>query len=278
MPDQPTVTDLSTCQNALVRSLFEWPPHDATDALLALLEPDGSGQQTRRGLQAYQGNGHFLAERALQAAYPTLQQLVGEESFAALARALWHAHPPTCGDLALWGGALAGFVENEPQLQDTPYLGDVARAEWALHCCASAADRPARLQTLELLTTHDPDRLILQFAAGTCVQRSRWPVASILLAHRVEAAVETHDTTHTASFDKVASALRAGQAEDLVVWRQGFQPQLRQTLPGEFGLLQDLLEEKPLGPSLSRNASVDFAGWLTLAVQSGLLCAVASYD
>ena len=81
------MSNLLKQQNALIRALFEWPPEPAAEHLLALLEPD-LPTQALRGLQAYQGNGHLLAERVLQAAYPVLQQMLGAESFSDLARAL----------------------------------------------------------------------------------------------------------------------------------------------------------------------------------------------
>ena len=62
----------------------------------------------------------------------SVQQLLGLESFAALARALWRAHPPTEGDLAAWGEALPGYLAGSPDLATEPFLADMARLDWAL--------------------------------------------------------------------------------------------------------------------------------------------------
>ena len=80
------MSTLATQQQALLEALLAWPADDAMQKIAAhAIDPRA------RGLKAYQANGHALAERALQAAYPVVAQLLGDESFADLARALWHA-------------------------------------------------------------------------------------------------------------------------------------------------------------------------------------------
>ncbi len=221
-----------------------------------------------RGLKAYQSNGHALAERALLAAYPVLAQMLGAESFAALARALWHATPPQCGDMARWGETLADFVAASPQLLDDPYLADVARVEWALHSCASAPDAELQAITLALLGSHALDMLQLQLAPGTALLHSPWPVASLVLAH----------TQGGVTLAEAATRLRAGQAEDVVVWRQGYRPRVRQALPDEALFVAALLRGVPLGAAMDAAPQLDIHAWLTDAVPSGLLLAVHPVD
>ncbi|HPW30330.1 MAG TPA: putative DNA-binding domain-containing protein [Rhodoferax sp.] len=250
---------LARQQQALLDALLAWPSENAMKNIASYVEDTRS-----RGLKAYQTNGHALAERALAAAYPVLAQIVGDESFADLARALWHAQPPLCGDVACWGGGLAAFVRASAQLKDVPYLGDVARAEWALHQCASAADGAADLQTLALLTTHDPQQLRLQLSPGCAVVRSAWPVASILTAHR----------DGSPSFEQVGEMLRVACAQDAVVWRCGLRPGVRLAVKGETELLLPLLRGESLAEALDAAHAVDFSQWLPMAVQSGLLLSV----
>jgi len=130
--------------------------------------PDGS-KPWQRGLAAYRTNANALAERALQAAFPVVAELIGFESFALMARQFWHRHPPERGDLAWWGAALPDFLAHDPQLADVPYLADVARVEWALHRIASAADAPVQPASFELLNQQDPDTVTLQLPpTATC--------------------------------------------------------------------------------------------------------------
>jgi hypothetical protein len=203
----------------------------------------------------------MLAERALRAAYPVVAQILGDESFADLARDLWHVQPPLRGDVACWGEGLAAFVHSNDQLQDLPYLSDVARVEWALHQGASSADRTADLLSLALLTTQDPDGLHLRLATGCAVVRSAWPVASILTAH-----LEGRPT-----LSEVGVQLRESYAQDALVWRAGLRPRVRLAVEGETDVLLPLLRGESLGRALDAAPSLDFGQWLPMAVQSGLV-------
>jgi hypothetical protein len=207
----------------------------------------------------------MLAERALTAAYPVVAQLVGGASFGDLARALWHAHPPLQGDLALWGDALPEFLHASAQLQDEPYLPDVARAEWALHCAATAADAQPDPVSLALLTTQDPARLQLVLAPGCVVVGSNWPLASLLLAH----------LQGQPSLAEVGAQVRARLPQEVVVWREGPRPRVRQALPGEAGCLRSLLGGQALAQALDSAPLLDFPKWFPMAMQTALVLGVS---
>jgi hypothetical protein len=255
--------ELAKQQQALLAALLAWPPHEAEQALAELV-----CHPWARGLMAYQANGHALAVRALGAAYPVLAQLLGADSFASLARAYWHAEPPVRGDVGRWGATLAGFLAGSEQLEDEPYLGDVARVEWALHQCASAADVQVDASTFPLLMEGDPQALALVLAPGCALVTSIWPVASVMTAH-LEAAPELHE---------VGRRLAAGVAETALVWRRGLRPCVRQAWPGEAEWIQATLAGHAVGAALDRAADLDFNAWLPMAVRSGLLLSVRSAD
>jgi hypothetical protein len=253
------MSSLARQQQALLDVLLAWPPETAIKNITAY-----AMDSRARGLKAYQTHGHMLAQRALQAAYPVVAQMLGEESFADLARALWHAQPPVRGDIACWGSGLAAFMKTSEQLQDEPYLPDVARVEWGLHHCAGASDRAADLSTLALLTTDDPASFTLVLAPGCAVVRSAWPIASILGAH----------LDGQPSLQEAGAQLRAGVAQDVVVWRAGLKPRFRLAVDGEVGAVMALLRGESLDQALSLAPQLDFALWLPMAVQSGLLLSV----
>ena len=294
------MTALARQQQALLDTLFAWPPDKA------MLNITNYVDCTRAiGLKGYQSNGHALAERTLRVAYPVLGQLLGADSLAALARAFWHAHPPVRGDLAQWGGDLAGFISASEQLTEEPYLADVAGVEWAMHTCAGCADSAPQPATFQLLVDHDPAALRLILAPGCAVLHSAWPVASIVTAHRhtnsdADAHANAHADVHVAAhgavkdpvdvdipahgrqpahalsrFDAVGEKLRAGVAESVVVWRAGYQPQVREALPGEADLLAALRNRCSLDEAVQSAVqmpdSLDFNAWLPMAVQTGLL-------
>lgn len=250
------MSTLAAQQQALLAALFVWPLDDAINNIAAY-----AGSTRARGLKAYQTNGHASAERSLQAAYPVLMQLLGQESLYALAHALWHAQPPVRGDLAQWGAGLCDFVRASEQLAGEPYLADIARVEWALHACASAANQPQDLASFALLMQQDPGELQLHLAPGGAVVPSAWPVASIMLAH----------LTHEPSLAEAGRRLRAGVGEAALVWRADLRPRVRAAIAGEADFLVALWAGQSLGDALDVAPALDFNAWLPLAVQTQLL-------
>ena len=261
---------LAASQQALLACLFEqpWNPRTFIDR--------HAWESGERGLQAYQANAHLLAERALRGAYPVIDQLLGPESFGALARALWHDHPPSSGDVAQWGGALASYIAASPQLAQEPYLSDVAASEWALHCVTTAQDGKPDLHSLLRLTQQDPAQLYLALAPGTQVIASHWPVVSILWAHGAgrDASTQADEGEDWPSLRQAGERIQAQVAETALVWRRGFKPCLRPTLAGETDFLAALQQGRPLGQAMALAPALDFRAWLAVAVSSGLLLSV----
>ena len=227
--------------------------------------PDPTHGFHTRGLAAYRSNANELAQRALAAAYPVVLQLLGSENFGALARLCWQRHPPVRGDLAQWGGALAGLIEQLPDLcGQEPYLSGVARCEWALHVAASAADAQMDADSFQLLTNSDPAQLTLVLAPGTTLVASEWPVASIVTAHLL-AQPDLH---------AVAARLRDNVAETALVWRDGQAPRLRAATAGEERFIAALQRGHSLAGALQPARGLDLAAWLAQAFQSRLMVGV----
>lgn len=262
-------------QQMLLRALL----HDARPAVVGgwMREAALAPQRFERGLKAYQANAGALAERALAAAFPVLQQLLGEESFAGLARAHWRQTPPTRGDMACWGDALPAFIEAAEQLREEPYLADVARLEWALHVAASAGDvgdASDAVPGIESLAAADPAHLFLQLAPGTAVLPSPHPIVSIWHAHQSSA------SEGDARFAAVRSAFAAQLGERALVWRQGFKPWVQAISAAEAAFVQAVQAGQSLASALSSSVlsrsgdEFDFSAWLVRALRERLLAAV----
>jgi Putative DNA-binding domain len=217
-----------------------------------------------RGLAAYRANAHASAERALQAAYPVVAQLMGEENFHYLARDFWHQHPPQQGDLTQWGSALPAFLTASEQLADTPYLADVAHIEWALHRCAGATDLAPHTASFAALSQTAPEALSFVISPGAVVLPSPYPAAAVVLAHL------GHGTMAQA-----AALWHAGVAQTALVWRQGFAPRLRVLKDAEMAFTSAVCGGQRLAYALDRtHPDFDFSAWLICQVQNGLLLGV----
>ena len=256
-------TSLAHEQSLLLQTLFGGSQNQHLRACL-------HRHQAQRGLQAYQANGLALAERALTAAYPAVAQLIGEESFGPLAHHFWRQYPPLRGDMAEGGAELADFLEAAPQLADEPFLGDVARIEWALHRASTAADSVSDLPSFALLSESSSATLVL--SAGVAGFASQYPVVSLVNAHIMS----------EPSLIQAAALLQSGAAEYALVWRQGFKPRVRTSSAAEHELVRALQAgltlENALDAALEEPASdaFDFNQWLGQAVQTGLVIAACA--
>jgi hypothetical protein len=249
-------------QRLLLHSLWQRGP-DAQ--LTAWLRDDPD--RARRALAAYRGNGRALAERALAAAFPTVSELVGPESFAGLARAFWQAHPPVDGDIARHGEALAEFIQADAQLASEPYLADVARLDWAVHRADPAADAGAAAFGLEHLAGPEAVACRLRLRPGTALLQSRWPVVSIWLAHR---------SSEPDRFAPMRAAMARGEAQCALVRREGWRVAVEQIEAGpDIAFTAAVLDGRALGDALDRaGPDFDFQAWLVRALQQQWLQAV----
>jgi hypothetical protein len=248
-------------QQQLLRAL--WRRGVAPSLNLWLRE---SGERAGHALAAYRGNAAAIAERALASAYPTVQQLLGDEPFAQLARALWHHAPPQRGDLACWGDALPGWIERDAQLAEEPYLADVARVDWAVHTIEQTADVESPAAGLALLATHDPMLLRLRLGPGLMLVSSCWPVVTIWQAHRCADANR---------FAPVRAAFAAGTAEHALIARSGWRAQVDAIGAGDAAFTAALQRGTSLGQALHEAGDAfAFEGWLQRALATPWLLAV----
>jgi hypothetical protein len=247
-------------QQALLRSL--WARDEGASLAAAVSERSA---RLLRGWQAYQANGGASAERALAARYPTVQALLGEESFAALARAFWQAHPPQRGDLAEFGDALPVFIAESDQLADVPYVADSARLDALVARCERAADTECDIASLALLAETDPAGLTLALVPAVGLLSSAWPAAGLWLAHRPGDDAAAH-------LAAAREALDAGQGEHALVWRDGWRPRVQAVGEAEARWTRALLEGRPLSEALARaGETFSFEPWLLQALQHGWL-------
>jgi hypothetical protein len=139
---------------------------------------------------------HFLRSltAALEKTFPGIVNLVDIRFFGFAADAFVRAYPPKSPCLFEYGAELPGFLQRFPPCAQLPYLGDVARLEWAMHEVFHAEEeRPIRILS------------------------SRWPIDAIwrLAIGCTEDPVDMH----------------AGGV-DLVVYRDGDEVKFKQISPG----------------------------------------------
>lgn len=153
-----------------------------TDAPAGLTAPDPS--EVAQRFKVYRNNVQVSLTRALAAAFPVIEQLVGAEFFAALARAFLAVSPPRDPVLLLWGADFAAFLEKFPPVAHLPYLPDIARLEYARGQASHAADAaPVAPEALNVTT---PETLCLTLHASVTLFTSPMPAVQIWRAHKAD--------------------------------------------------------------------------------------------
>jgi hypothetical protein len=94
-----------------------------------LIGPDGQPSATR--FAVYRNNVVLGLIDALKAAFPVVCALVGEDFFAAMARAHAVETPPASPVMHDYGADFPAFIARFAPAASLPYLADVARLEWA---------------------------------------------------------------------------------------------------------------------------------------------------
>ena len=191
---------------------------------------DPMGRPAGRRFDVYRNNVAVGLTEALDSAFPVVRALVGAEFFTAMAGVFLRAHPPRSPLMMYYGGAMPGFLERFPPVAHLRYLPDVARLELALRHAYHAADAaPLDAGALNSLSAGNLMQMRLTLAPAVQVLRSDHPVASIWLAHQTSPVV-----------------LPRPAAEELLITRPGFDPQVHILPPGGFSFIKALQAGKPL--------------------------------
>ncbi|HEX2136206.1 MAG TPA: DNA-binding domain-containing protein [Microvirga sp.] len=143
-----------------------------------LVGPDGEDSPKR--FSVYRNNVVVGLIEALEAAFPAVRRIVGEEFFRAMARAYALREPPTSPILLDYGAGFPGFVASFEPAKSLPYLPDVARLERAWSEAYHAADAVAlELDALAAIPRGRLAGIRLTVHPSLRIVRSRFPVLTI---------------------------------------------------------------------------------------------------
>jgi len=121
-------------------------------------------------LQIYSDAYRLRLIEALQANYPLLAQLIGDQAFARLTQLYLAGQPSRHYSIRWFGHRLADFLCEHPDYRKQPWLPELATWEWAIATAFDAADTPAL--TAADLTSIAPDAWAnLRFVFRPSVQR-----------------------------------------------------------------------------------------------------------
>lgn len=248
----PAATLEAARQQALLAAIRA---RSANAADLGLAEAD---ERAHAGLQIYRSNAWALAERALAAAFPTVQALLGEADFKRMAIAHWNDAPAERGDIGVWGSGLPRWLAEQQPLAQWPYLADCAQLDWLRHLCERAADAEFDAASLAKLAGTDPATLRLVLKPGVAVLASAWPVACIFEAHHGAAP----------NFDAARDAIEQRRGEVVLVARSGWRARVHRIDLPTLEWTNHLLAGTRLSRALDcAGPAFDLSAWLARALR-----------
>jgi hypothetical protein len=139
-----------------------------------------NGLSAARRLGVYRNNAHIGFANALQAIFPVLVRLSGEDWFNQTALCYQRAHPSRSGDLGEVGSAFASFLAATLRDGDYEYFADVARLEWAYsETLNKRAAGPANFEDLGGFSDDDYSFLCFRINPTACLIESPYPLFAI---------------------------------------------------------------------------------------------------
>jgi hypothetical protein len=190
----------------------------------------GAAGEAERRIAVYRNNvAHSLIE-ALSARFPVICRLVGTDFFAALARLYIDADGPRSPVLAEWGESFADYLSGFPPLAAYPYMGDVARIEYARGRAFHAAD--SRPVDPAWFSAQDPWSVRISLNPSLSVLRLQHPAVSIWAKNQAGG-----ETVRIPEGGEIALILRD----------RGFEVPVRAISPGDAALIDALREGNCLG-------------------------------
>ena len=215
--------------------------HDATTDLNDALKHYSEAERDAR-LAIYRNNYYASMIDVVKDAFPTIEKLVGEEFFTALAKLYLKGHPPSNASLIHFGDAFAEFLATNEHTADMPYLPDCARLDHLQHASYHAAnDAPIAPETFASFTPTDIVEKKIRFVPSLKLLQSPYAIYSIWELNHVE---ESH-----------SKQVNAHTPESVLVLRHNLTVQIQQIEDELYTFLKHLEDTFPIGESIELTMS-----------------------
>lgn len=227
----------------LQQSFLRGALYGDTDAVSAMILDDGIPSRERLGIYANNARENFV--NTLEAAFPVVRALGGDDWFRQTAQVYWRTYPSRAGNLHAVGDRFAEYLHEPLATTAYAYFTEVARLEWAYQEALVAADHPG-FDVVALQCVAPEDYGVLRFTLHPSVRliASSYPILEVWRAHQPgESDLEHIDLT-------------AGE-QWLVVVRGTDNVQFRALHRATWTLLSTLSQRMPLAASTEAALAVD---------------------
>lgn len=230
----------------------------------SLALPEGiacnSGVAPVKRFGIYRNNVTTGLAQALAIRFPITEKIVGEEFFAAMARAFVKENLPRSPVLLDYGSDFDRFVAAFEPARSLPYLSDIVRLENAQIRAYHAADAPPLdKRAFADLKSDDLDKLRLELHPSAAVVRSHFPIVTIWSMNSGESRL---------------GPIEEWRPEQALVVRPHLSVTTRLLPPGGAVFLESVAGGKTLGASAQEawhsDESFDLAACLAAALAAGV--------
>lgn len=224
------------------------------------------GGAVDRRFAVYRNNVAVSLVDALASIFPTVQNLVGEDFFRAMAHQFVRAHPPRSPLIFTYGEDFAAFLEQFPPAAHLPFLADVARLErlWldSFHAADAAPLDPAVLGTI----------------AADDLEQQRFlphPATRLLKATHAAATITIRDRR-----GEELTGVDPMLPDAALITRPAYDVEMHRLSSGGHAFFQALIAGRPLGEAceaaIDEEPICDISALLTLSLTSGAFHGLAN--
>lgn len=212
----------------------------------ALSDYCGPGADPVR-LRVYRNGFLKACTDALRASYPAVEHIVGEDSFAALARPFIEADPPRTASLVGYGSDFPAFLAQSAEVHGLPYLASFASLDWAWLEVYFAEDPPVSPDVPEGPGAGDDPVRILERRGGL----APWARLVALDYGALDMWMRIRDD----DLDR-RTEIAAGP-EHVLIWRIGMEIRHRSLPPAEHAFLAAIAAGRPCGDAAASALEAD---------------------
>lgn len=192
---------------------------------------DPNGHPAGKRFSVYRNNVTVSLTEALEASFPVVRKIVGDEFFKAMAQVFLRAHPPSSPLMMQYGAEMPDFLSTFQPVSHLGYLPDVARLELAQRASYHAQDsspiRPEEMQGADLMSAS------FTLAPTLQVLRSQWPLFGIWQANTTD-----------------GKAKPIARPEDVLITRPNYDPVVSYLPPGAADFIGALAQGESLGAAV----------------------------
>ena len=224
-------------------------------------------------ISVYQNNQSGTLKQVLAAAYPVCREIVGARYFQQLSAYHIKQHPSSDRNVDNYGDSFAATLERlihiRAELDEMPYLADMARLEWLLHKAYYAADRISFDFTgFAKLSSEQQTQVQFRLAEDIELMNSSYAVCQLWQAHQNE---QIQNDNNLPDFSYCSAS-----PQYLLIQRKQWRCDVEIIDKPLFQLLMAIRQGKPLleFAQYQENSSMDITG----LIHSGMVSHIEPYD